>query len=70
MTRRSARLDRRIMQLLKVSSWPLGHGEIWMILGGSSGRIYVALARLEAAGRVTSDTYPFDGNRRKYRSAQ
>jgi hypothetical protein len=49
---RARKQARRVLALLAVARVPLSHGEIWLIIGGSSGAIYRALQTLTDSGRA------------------
>ena len=52
---RLTRSNRRRLLVLLAGAANVGGSDVWRLAGGSSGHVYLVLARLEKAGWVTSD---------------
>ena len=63
------RVNRRRLLALLTDAANLGGSTIWMLAGGSSGRVFIFLGKLETAGWVVSDwetPEPGDRPRRRF----
>ncbi len=63
--RREQRRNRRDLAVLGALHKANYAGDIWRLLGGNVGQIYVSLARMEAAGVVQSTIAGDDTHRRR-----